>query len=143
MFRKAIVITYPELWNSLSNIKINSNIVGVILLDKRFFDDEPIIDIADFDAINEEISKNIDALILGDLTDLTVIITAQTRPASIAKERYTYDQWNPILVYPKERQRPLSRAVLFTWLLLEYPEVNWIFLPEDIEGSTGRIIITS
>ena len=135
MLRKAIVITYPELWNNLSNIKINGNIVGVVLLDKRFFDDEQIIDIADFDSINEEISKKIDALIPGDLTDLTVVITAQARPPSIVKERYTYDQWNPILVYPKERRRPLSRSILFTWLLLEYPEVNWIFLPEDIPAS--------
>lgn len=135
MDRRLLVIAWDE-WGwrlrRLFDLWWGEGRVQVLCLDRSLFDDEPFTDPEELTMfyeqaccfINQEYSPK-------SLRGLTVLFALQVElPPGEGADKRQRDVWKPLLRYDTGRERPHPRAILLSWLVLTYPEVRWMFLPE-------------
>lgn len=133
MDQQILIITCPELADVIRrHAEFNKNIkLDILEIDRNIFDDAEIVDIRYLENIFYIISRQLSNYDSRNLSSLTVLITAQVEPpGNNGINSNIRDNWNPILIYPFQRGKPYSRSLLFSWLLIQFPEVRWVFLPE-------------
>lgn len=139
MDKRLLVIAWDEwAWRLQRYLQLHwgEERVQTLCLDRRLFDDEPFVDVEDLNELYEQVCCFLNQQYHPEsLRYLTVLMALQVDlPPERETERPSRDVWNPLLRYDPDRNRPHSRAIWLSWLVLTYPEVRWVFLPEQDDG---------
>ena len=139
MFNQIIIISSKEVQIALekSLVDINNADIKFIWLDDHFFDEDYdyLRNLDNLEKCLEIICNKLDQLVPTSLDKIKVIFFSQVDSPKL-NAHFTLDAWNPILHFGKERGKPNPKAVLFSRLLLSYPEVTWAFLPQKATDET-------
>ncbi|MCS6831800.1 MAG: hypothetical protein NZ749_14310, partial [bacterium] len=135
MDKRLLVIAWDEwAWRLKRYLELHwgEGRVQTLCLDRRLFDDEPFEDLEELNQFYEQICCFLNQQYRHEsLRLLTVLVALQVElPSEKPTDRPLRDNWNPLLRYDADRKRSHSRAILLSWLVLTYPEVRWVFLPE-------------
>lgn len=124
MSRSVLVISYDPLTARLKDFveqRYQRSADG-FSLPRRFFDREPEYDVNEYiryyEGICRYLEENYPAPVL---RNFIVIFT-------LWADCQTFDKWNPLLYYRKERGRAHPPELLLSWLVLTYPEIRWVFM---------------
>lgn len=130
MLINTIIIATDEIIKRLKRYYENFSQAGIdfISVSESFANDDEgfLHEINNLDKIYYKICQKLDSYDPKILKKTRVIFLIQ-----ISSPYDKHDNWNSILIYPKERKKPHPRAGLIGRLVLSYPEIEWIFLPES------------
>jgi hypothetical protein len=129
MLINTIIIATDEIIKRLKAYYDDSNQARIdyVSVSELFANDDEgfLYDINNLDKIYNKICQKLDSYDPKILKKTRVIFLIQ-----ISSPYDKHDNWNSILIYPKERNKPHPRSGLIGRLMLSYPEIEWIFLPE-------------
>lgn len=124
MSRSVLVISYDPLAARLKEFveQRYQRSADCFCLPRRLFDREPEYDVDEYIRYYEGICRYLEENHSpAALRNFIVIFT-------LWAECQTFDKWNPLLYYRKERSRAHPQELLLSWLVLTYPEIRWVFM---------------
>lgn len=124
MSRSVLVISYDPLTARLKDFveQRYQRSADCFSLPRRFFDRDPEYEVDEYIRYYEGICRYLEENHPpAALRNFVVIFT-------LWAECKTFDKWNPLLYYRKERKRAHPPELLLSWLVLTYPEIRWVFM---------------
>ncbi len=139
MATNLLIISHKRFGNKLKRLfEHHSKHTEIETLDlqARFFDGQPITDIADYYHVFERICATLDKKSSEHLRNLQVLLALQLIPPN---SNHATAVWNPLLDNDPKRKKVLPPEVLASWLILSYPEIQWVFWgPESTDQNESR-----
>ncbi len=134
MNRSLLIISFEPLIQRLKGYieEQYQKTVSLLELPYRLFDNTPVYKIDVYYYYFQKISRCLDSFSPTFLRNLVVFFT-------IRIDYHNFERWNPLLHFEESRARSHPPEILLSWLILSYPEVQWIFLGQRGENSTESV----
>lgn len=133
MATQLIIISHPRFSRRLARLfDIYGRITEIESIDlpPRFFDGQPITDIAEWQYAFELISRQLAQKPPECLRKLRVLLAMQLELASANNGS---SRWNSLLDFEADREKAIPPELLASWLILAFPEVQWLFWGDELE----------